>query len=238
MIMDWLRKHRNTIFLITIGGFLAGAFMGFGSYFFGRKSVGDAVAEVNGTKIPYMDYSTLLNRVLDEARKTQSEFSPEFLNQKKQETMQDLIQEEVFWQQAQKYGITVSDSELAADIQHYPAFQKDGKFDQSLYFMTLTQALRTTPRKFEESRRRQIAIYKLRYLIASSVTISYPDLQLRYSMTNKGDMKNFEKDRAAFLEKLKQEETSMVFQDWFKQLNTSTKVQIHLNEIEGTASQS
>jgi len=52
--------------------------------------------------------------------------TPELMAQKRQEVLQDLIQEEVFWQEAKKYGISVSDGEVAADVSRYPAFVKDG----------------------------------------------------------------------------------------------------------------
>jgi peptidyl-prolyl cis-trans isomerase D len=233
-MMDFLRKHRNTIFLITIVGFLAGAFVGFGGYFFGNKSYGDAVAKVNGEKVPFETYTTLLNRVMENARKQNTEITDAFMKQKKQEVVQDIIQEEVFYQESKKYGITVTDGELAADINSYPAFQRDGKFDQRAYFQVLRQMLHTTPRKFEDSRRRQIAVYKLRYLIASSVGVSEPELRFEYAKTKNGDMKDFEKDRKEFLNTFRQQKVSMVFNEWFRQLNQSTKVEVYLDKFEKT----
>jgi peptidyl-prolyl cis-trans isomerase D len=231
-MMDFLRKHRQTIFLITISGFLAGAFVGFGGYFFGNRSTADAVAEINGTRIPYKQYSRLFNTMLNNLRKGDEEITDEILTQKKQEALQDLIQEEVFWQEAKKYGVTVSDGELAADIHHYPAFQKEGQFDRMTYYYVLRQVLRTTPRQFEESRRRQIAIYKLRHLIASSVQISEPELYRQYFKEHKGDMSKYQEERQSFLENLRQQKISLVFAEWFKQLNQTTKIKVHLNEIE------
>jgi len=230
-MMDFLRKHMQTIFLITIIGFLAGAFVGFGSYLFGSKTPADAVAEVNGTNIPYRDYAVLLNRVVDNLSKTQ-EVTDEVMKQKKQEVLQDLIQEEVFWQQSKKYGIVVSDAELAADIQHYPAFQRDGRFDQNAYFQVLYQVMKTTPQQFEESRRKQIAIFKLRQLIASNVRISEPELQLEYARTHGGSMADFAKNRDKSLETLRQQKVMLVFNEWFKQLNQTVKIKVHLEEIE------
>ncbi len=231
-MMNWLRKHMRLIFGITIVGFLGGAFIGFGGYFFSSKTPADAVVEVNGAKIPYRQYANYLNRVLDNMRQQKQEITDEVTKQKKQEVLQDLIQEEVFSGEAKKYSITVSDGELAADIQHYPAFQKEGHFDQQTYFQVLFQMLHTTPKEFEESRRKQIAIFKLRQLISSSVIITEPELKLEYYYSNKGNMSAFEKDRQKFLEKLKQEKTMMVFSEWFKTLNQNMKIKVHLDEIE------
>jgi peptidyl-prolyl cis-trans isomerase D len=222
----------RAIFLITIIGFLAGAFVGFGSYFFSGKTTADAVVEVNGEQIPYKRYENYLNRALEGMRQQKQEVSDETMKQKKQEVLQDLIQEAVFSKEALKYGITVSDGELAADIQHYPAFQREGHFDRNAYFQVVYQVLRTTPREFEDSRRAQIAIFKLRQLISSGVTITEPELKLEYFNANRGNMKDFEKDRAKFSEKIKQEKTMLVFGEWFKTLNQNMKIKVHLQEIE------
>jgi peptidyl-prolyl cis-trans isomerase D len=235
-MMNFLRKHMRIIFLITIIGFLAGAFIGFGGYLFGSKSSADAVLEINGTKVPYRKYVSLLNRTIENLRRENKDVSESSVNQIKQEVIQDLIQEEVFWQESKKYGITVSDAELAADIQHYPAFQREGRFDRNAYFQVLYQVLKTTPREFEESRRKQIASMKLRQLIGSSVKISEPELQLEYARTHGGKMTGFEKERTAFLDKLRQEKVMLVFNEWFKALNQTVKIQVHLNEIERTPS--
>ncbi|HBU69570.1 MAG TPA: hypothetical protein DEE98_04205 [Elusimicrobia bacterium] len=231
-MMDFLRKHMRIIFIITLGGLLAGVFIGFGSYSFGGKTPADAVAEVNGTGIPYKHFSSAYNRAVETLRNGKEEVTNDMLEQKKQEVLQDLIQEEVFSQVAKQYGIKVSDMELAADLRNYPAFQKDGQFDQRAYFQVVFQVLKTTPHDFEESRRRQISIYKLRQLIASSVKITGPELQMEYSRANKGNMKNFEKEKDKFLENLRQEKVMMVFNEWFKQLNQSVKIKVHLQEIE------
>ncbi|MCB4792105.1 MAG: SurA N-terminal domain-containing protein [Elusimicrobia bacterium] len=232
MIMNFLRKHRTTIFAITILGFLSGAFVGFGSYFFGRKTASDAVAEVNGVQIPYTTYYNLYNRVVENMRKKNTEVTDDILKTKKQEVVQDLIQEEVFYQESLKYGIKVSDGEIAADINSYPGFQKNGQFDRFAYYNVLNQILRTTPQKFEESRKRQIAVFKLRYLIASSVRLTEPEIRLEYMRANRGDMSKFEAQRQEFIKNLRQEKVAMVFNEWFKQLNISVKIKVHLNEIE------
>jgi len=55
---------------------------------------------------------------------------------------------------------------------------------------------------------------------------------MEYSRANKGNMKNFEKEKDKFLENLRQEKVMMVFNEWFKQLNQSVKIKVHLQEIE------
>jgi peptidyl-prolyl cis-trans isomerase D len=237
-MMDFLRKHMRTVFIITTLAFLSGAFVGFGGYLFGKKSVGDSVVEINGTSIPYKRYSTMLSQVLENMRKGGTEVTDELMNQKKQEVIQNLVQEEVFWQEAKKYGIVVSDAELASDIQRIPAFQKEGAFDRMSYLTVLYQVLHTNPAEFEESRRKEIASYKLRNMISSSVKITEPELVMEYKIRNNNSLKDFDKKRADLLAELRKEKSMLVFNEWFKLLNRDLKVKVHLQEIEGTGSAS
>jgi peptidyl-prolyl cis-trans isomerase D len=232
-MMSFLRKNMRTIFAITMVGFFAGIFIGFGSYMFGGRRP-DTAAEVDGTAISYRTYINQFNRAIDNMRQANQDVSEQALAQKKQEIMSDLIQQEIFWKEAKRYGITVSDGELAADVRRFPAFQNNGQFDQRAYFQVLYQVLHTTPKEFEDSRRKQISYFKLRQLIASSVKISEIELRMEYARANKGSMKNFEKDRAKFTETVRNEKTSMVFNEWFKQINQrlAGKVKVYLDEIE------
>lgn len=232
MFMDFLRKHMRIIFFITIVFFLGSALIGFGGYLFGSKSSMDAVVEINGEEVPYRRFSNMMARVTENMAQKKEEMTEQIRQQKKQEILQDLIQETVFWQQSKKYGISVSDSELAADIQRYPAFQRDGHFDHQTYYQVLGQMLRMSAVEFEDSRRRQIATFKLRHLIASSIRITEAELRYEYARANRGNMAAFEKDRPKFLESLRQEKTMLVFNEWFKQLNSSMKIKVHLEEIE------
>lgn len=231
-MMDFLRKHTRTIFLITIIGFLAGAFIGFGGYLFGTRAPTDAVLVINGKGVPYLRYANLLNRAVENLRQNKQDVTEETLNQKKQEVLQGLIQEEVLSEQAKKYGIKVTDAELAAAIQRYPAFQRDGRFDQAAYFQVLYQMLHTTPKEFEESQRKQIAISKLRFLLTMSVLISEPELRFEYARANGGKMTNFEKDREKFSDKLRQEKVMLAFNEWYKNLNQTVKIKVNLQNFE------
>ena len=58
------------------------------------------------------------------------------------------------------------------------------------------------------------------------------EIRLEYMRAHKGDLTNFEKDRQEFVKNLRQEKVSMVFNEWFRQLNTTVKIKSHLDEIE------
>lgn len=225
-MMKFLRKNMRTVFIITVVGFLAGIFIGFGGYFFGGRSTGNAIAEINGVSIPFRKYTLLFNRTMDRLREDKTDITDDLMKQKRQEVIQDLIQEEVFSQEARKYGINVTDEEVAYDIQRWGAFQKDGKFDQRVYFQMLAYRLRMTPQEFEDSRRRQIAIAKLREFIASGVKITGREIEREYAYRHKGNMKSFLKDRDNFYNELYKEKVNDVLQEWYRILSSTVKIRV------------
>jgi peptidyl-prolyl cis-trans isomerase D len=231
-MMDWFRKNMRTIFLITVAGFLGGIFIGFGGYFFGGRGLTNAIAEVNGKKISYRKYAQLFNRIMDNLRDKGTEITDEVIQQVRREVLQDLIQEEVFTEEAKKHGIVVTDNEVAMDIRSFPAFQKDGKFDQRTYFQIVVLQLKMTPQEFEESRRNQIAIAKLRNLITSGIKISDIELQFEYARRHNGNMSGFEKEKDKFYQELLQEKMTAFMQDWYRSINSSLKVRVFSKEFQ------
>lgn len=232
-MMDFFRKYRKIIFSITLTVFVASIFFAGGSYYLTRGL--NKVAVVNGKTISYETFQKTLERVLSNMREEADKKSPmteEIIQTKKQEVLRDLIQEEVFTQLAKKYGISVSDEELAADIHRFPAFQKDGAFDQATYFKTLFYALRSTPEEFEESRRKTILISKLRQFVLGSITITDSELQHAYAAEKKGDISQFSEEREEFNNTYSQKKASQIMQDWYAKINTDMKVKTFLYKIE------
>ena len=169
-MINFLIKHKVKIFLITIVGFFAGTFVGFGSYLFSDRSSIDTVAVVNGTKIPYKLYHSLYNNIIDMYRASGNE-TTEYLSKLIQKNvLQELVQDELIYQQAKDYGIFVSDEELAMDIQHFPYFLNEkGVFDSKIYFAFLNSRM-LSPKEFEEYRRKKLISRKVQYLIGTAVS--------------------------------------------------------------------
>lgn len=242
-MMDWLRKYKNTILIATVGGFIASTFVGFGLYLRQGGGLGDAVAEVNGEDIPYRQYLSLYNQVVNSRRDHGEELTPDALKQIRQDVVQSLIQQTVFYQEAKRYGIRVTDQELAQSLASVPAFRKDGRFDPQTYVQTLHFALHTTPEDFEDAQKKQIAISRLRYLVIEGIKITDPELELEYQdalSTAKGAdreklVKEYAKDREKFREKVRQEKAAQVLNRWYQQLGANLKVKVHLDEIEKRA---
>ncbi len=218
-MMNFLRKHKVKIFLITIFGFLAGTFVGFGSYAFGKKLDINTIAVVGKTKIPYKLYFSLYNNYLDMLRQSGLELTDYLKTQTQKDIVTGLIQDEIIWQQTKKYGITVSDTELAADIQKYPFFLNDkGEFDIRYYYKFLNN-LRLSPKEYETFRRKQIAANKLKALIASAASVSDGELE-----EMKKESPTLNKEYALQLK------ANEVLNDWFKEVKEKTNIEVNLSE--------
>ena len=136
-MMNFFRKHKVAIILVILIGFFGGTFIaGFGVSTFGNgASSFDTVAVVNGKKIPYIYYYSLYNNALSTLRNSGKEVNEDVMKLTQAQILRTLIQDELIWQQTKKYGITVSDNELAQDIQSYPYFLNENRqFDSRNYY--------------------------------------------------------------------------------------------------------
>ncbi len=225
-IFEYLRIHRRDIFIITIIGFFAGIFLGFGGYI-RYSTTTNTAATVNGIKITITKFNNLVNQYIENYRNQGNEITEQVIKQIKQQVLRDLIQEEVFWQEAKKYGIFVTDKEVYFDIMSIPAFQKDGHFDRETYYRTLALRLKTTPKDFEESRRKRIAMFKLRDFIISSVKLSKQEVDDYFKVYKP---KNDEEKQKLYTQLL-QEKQIAVLEEWYKQINNNLKLKIYIKDL-------
>jgi len=213
-------RHKVKIFLITIFGFFAGTFVGFGSYFFGDKNYFDTVAVVNGEKIPYKVYYALYNNTLEVLRKSGQEMTDDTIKKIQSNVVNSLVLDEILWQQTKDYGISVSQDELVMDIQNHKYFlNEQGVFDSRYYFNVLNN-LRLTPKEFENMRKKQIAANKMKVLIASAISdISESEFKNISSVTPQ-----ITKD---YILQLKNNE---ILNDWFDKIRSETSIKITMND--------
>ncbi len=189
----------------------------------------DTVIKINGQKISEADFDQTYNQV---ARSRQSNGSaPPPQQQIMSQALNELIRQEVFFQEAKKFNIHISDQQLQMQLASYPAFQKDGKFDLSKYAQMVVQVMGMPVRDFEKNQKKDIAGREINQLVADSVHISDEDLQLEVSnrlATEKDGAKR--KELIADPEKVRNEmrdkELNLVFNDWLTQLNAALKVNI------------
>jgi hypothetical protein len=101
--------------------------------------------KVNGHKITQSQFDTISRQI----QRQQSDDQIKDQNQILSQAMNEVIREEVFRQEAARYGIFVPDQELQFMLHGTPAFQKEGRFDPETYWRTITGALGMTTKEFE-----------------------------------------------------------------------------------------
>jgi len=100
-------------------------------------------------------------------------------------TLQNLIDRQLLLREADKLGLTVTDTELLDKIKSFPAFQReDGTFvGTDLYGRVLRQN-QMSPDEFEEALRRDLLVGKLQQAMASGIVISAADVESEYRRRN------------------------------------------------------
>ncbi len=189
-MIAFFSKHRKSIFVGTVAVFLGGIFVGLGGYLFSGASTSGAVASIGNRKIPYSRFQLNVRNAME--RMSSEADSTGLYDKIKGEILRDMLSEEIFAQEAEKMGISVSDFEVSAEIQSNPQFQQDGAFSHGLYFQAIRQKFHMMPEEFEAWRKHSRLSMKMRQLLWSAVKFSPSEIQENYiAMT--GSLKDFDK---------------------------------------------
>ncbi len=177
-MLDLVRKHADSWIIKSILWLIVFAFTGTIFYSWGMggasASRGGVVATVNGNSIMHSEYDKTFNNLLNFYRdQFRNQFSEELLKKLdlKTQAIDALIQKHLLIQKAEKQNIQVSDAELIDRIRSFPIFQKDNRFDETIYRNYLNQK-RLNTLEFEESQREGLVIEKIENLIKSNTKVS------------------------------------------------------------------
>lgn len=146
-------------------------FWGVGSF---RSQRGDRVATVNGDPITLDEYRKTFDNLIDQLRRRFGNSLDEDMIknlQVKKQALNQLINNTLLLQEAERLKIRVSNTELATAISEIGAFQRAGRFDKQLY-RSILDRLRMSPEEFEVTQRNAMMIEKLSALVTGSVKIS------------------------------------------------------------------
>jgi hypothetical protein len=168
-MMNFFRRNTRIIFIVTIIAFLGGTFFSTVSYLFASKA--DYAIKVNSFKIPIKLYNSFYTNIINGyQQKTNNQLTESTLNELKIKITQDLIQNEIFYQQSKIYGITVNNDELKEALQDSTMFKDDNGFNKNKYIAFLA-SIQMKPKEYELLIKKQIAGNKLKTLLASSVKV-------------------------------------------------------------------
>ncbi|MDE2292218.1 MAG: SurA N-terminal domain-containing protein [Elusimicrobia bacterium] len=230
-MMSFLRRHKETLIIAVFIIFLVGIFVGLGGYYFTGADTTEAVAIVGGQKIPYLRFRQRLNQTLEGLRAHGTNVDDKVEAQVKQELLREMIVDELLAQQAEKMGLHVSDAELANAIQQTPAFQRDGRFDQALYFQAVQYTLKTTPAQFEADYRRMLLSAKLKAVIYRMAKVVPTEIRDEYQRSG-GPLKDYEKNRDEFAKQLRQHRALDTVNYFLRQLSTQVEIRSFLQQRE------
>lgn len=231
-MMQFLRRHKNAFFLGTIVIFLIGTFVGLGGYLFTSNDVSDAVAVVGPTKISYQKFSRRVTQYVEAVRANKKvELTDAQISEIKAAMLRDMIVDEILFQEAEKVGLRVTDRELAAAIQHVPSFQRDGVFDQNLYFQALRYSLRITPEEFERDERKALLAARLKQMLIQSAKLLPAEVMDEYVRV-KGSAKDFDKKKDQFAQELQQNRALDTINSYLRQVTANMEIRSYLDQRE------
>ncbi len=178
-MLDSIRKRKDsvvTIFLIVLMAVIMGFFgfsqMGKDSETGGGGS-GPAVT-VNGEQVSRREFQQALEyKMMQYQQMLGGQYDEKFLAalQVPQRTLEELIQAKLLAQQAARLGVLVPDAELVAHIQSIPYYQRDGKFDASLYAKIPNVGME------EKRQRERLALSKLHSYLMDRVKMTPKEIQ-------------------------------------------------------------
>jgi len=143
------------------------------------KTTAVPVAEIGKEKITLDEYGRAYDRTVDFYRDMYKEkFNEEMEKQLKlrEGVLTLLIDERVLMIAARNTGMTVGDDELEEAIVNEPGFLRNGVFDRDIYLRIL-QLNRITPEYFENTKRNDLLLLKIKRLIGESVDLTDEEMK-------------------------------------------------------------
>jgi len=188
-----MRKLTKQILWIVILAFVGTIIFAWGMEFSAKKgSRKGIIATVNGEDIELYAFQYYYDQALRQAESEQGDIDDETATRIRDEVFNNLVNDLLFQQEAQKRGIQISDAEVyeylkrypPAELQQHAAFQTpDGKFDYQKYLQALGDP-RVPWGAVESMIRPNIRINRLQQSVTSLVRITDEDIKQFYRDEN------------------------------------------------------
>jgi peptidyl-prolyl cis-trans isomerase D len=142
----------------------------------GEREMGNFVADVDGVEISVNAFQssllTILNYLGPDARRDQNT-----IRQYGNMTLMRMVRTVVLSQEAERYGLKVTDDEVFEAISKSPGFNNDGNFIGTEDYRARLKRLGTTPEDYEMEIRRSLLSQKLENFITSSAAVSDKEVE-------------------------------------------------------------
>ncbi|MBU1745430.1 MAG: SurA N-terminal domain-containing protein [Proteobacteria bacterium] len=184
-MLDIMRRHaRNWLMKLILGIIIVVFVFYFGSM--GGRQRAERIAIIDGKPIVYADFQREYQNLIDVNRQrfgqNLTEEMLKGLNLKRQ-ALDNLVNQAVIMKKAEEMNIQVTDDDVKAVILSYPAFQRNGVFDQRIYEQTL-RASKMAPEEFEDIQKKMLVTVRLEDLIQDGVKVSDQEALDLYRMQN------------------------------------------------------
>ena len=179
-----MRKHAKYFYVLFFIVILSFIFWGVGTV--DKTGSVEVVAEVGKNKITAEEYWKTYDRIYRFYREVYKDKFDEETEKKmnlKEGVLDSMINERVLLMAAKEAGVTASDEELQESIARDPAFMKNGVFNKEVYLNRLRLG-RMTPEVFENTKRQELTLTKMKQLIEVSVDATDIDAQLPQTQVN------------------------------------------------------
>ncbi|MBS3818534.1 SurA N-terminal domain-containing protein [bacterium] len=152
----------------------------------GKSGGANTLAKVGKEKITVNAYLQNLRQRLEMMQKEMDELNQKFIQQLNipQQILQQMIQQTLLYQTAQKMNIQATEEEIREKIMSYPVFQKDGKFVGFERYKKVLEWNRISVSEFEESLKKEIVINKAMDVLTSGITVTQQELWKNYKHNN------------------------------------------------------
>lgn len=172
-MLELMRKHAKNWGMKLLLGIIIVVFI---FYFGSLRESGhtNIIATIDGKALPYADYIREYQNLIDLYHNRYGTNLTEDILKKlglKERAVDNLINQAVIMVKASELDIHASTEEVRNSILSYPAFQRNGIFDQRIYEQTL-RLNSLTPEDFEANQKKLLISAKLQDLISSGVHVS------------------------------------------------------------------
>ncbi len=174
-MLKLLRRHLNLVLWTLVACFVLWEI---GSVLASRQAGSLYAGTLFGRSVTLQEYKAALDATQHRAQLTYGERSSKLLP--RPELERQTWDRLMLLADARRAHIRVSDREIIEELQRWPLFQKEGRFDLKTYELVVHYSLGATPRTFEEEVRGQLAILKLLEQTTHGVTVSDEELLAAY----------------------------------------------------------
>lgn len=192
-MMKAMRKLTKQILWVVIAAFVGTIIFAWGMEFSARKQGRKGVlATINGQDVELFTFQYYYDQALRQAEQEQGDVDEETAVQIRDEVWNNMVNEILLNQEAQKRGIRITDTELyeymrrypPKELQEHPSFQtEDGQFDYQRYLQALNDP-RVPWAQVESMIRPNLQLARLQQSILALVRVTDEELREFYHHEN------------------------------------------------------